>query len=139
MMRKKHYSIPISPIAWQRAGLNGKRFYDNQSHDKISIGLVLRQQHNQEPLFKGPLRLDVVFYVKRPECKKKDTSPWHITTPDYDNFLKFLGDTLNKVIWDDDRYVCAGSWLCIYDDTPRTEFRISELSHDPITINWDNL
>jgi Holliday junction resolvase RusA-like endonuclease len=136
-MRSKHYCIPVNPIPWQRAGINGKRFFDRQENDKVSFGLILRDQHGFEPLFSGPLRFDVVFYIKRPKNKQRQPSPWHITTPDFDNYLKFLSDSMNSVIWEDDKYVCAGSWLLIYDENPRTEFTITELKDDPINIIWN--
>jgi len=126
-MRSKSYCIEINPIPWQRARCRGKQFWDNQVKDKVSYGLIMQQQHGKEPLFKGPLRLDIVFYIRSPKARSKHASLWHTTWPDFDNFLKFICDAMNKVIIVDDKYICSGSFDCKYDPNPRTELTLTEL------------
>ena len=126
-MREKHYTIPLKPIPWKRCGLSGTKFFDTQVSDKIAFGLYLNQQHGSEPMFSGPVALDVTFFMSS-QNKIKRTGP-HYSTPDLDNLLKLLLDAIvnTKTIMTDDRLISFITAKKIYDKNPRTEFTIREL------------
>lgn len=130
MARTKEYIIDLFPIPWKRAGQNERHFYDRQTHEKTAVGIHLVSQHGSDPVFCGPLHMDLTFYMPLPKslCKRKKTV-WHHTTPDLDNLEKFLLDTITKtgVIWRDDRLVSSMSVKKIYDKHPRTHIVIKEL------------
>jgi Holliday junction resolvase RusA-like endonuclease len=126
-MRSKTYCINVSPISWQRAGMNKARFFDKQVQDKIAVGLLLRKQHGNDPLFDGPLGIDIIFYIKHSKVKPKPLVKWHFTTPDVDNFLKFIFDAMRSVVMVDDRLFSQVNMTKVYDMNPRTEFTIREL------------
>lgn len=131
-MRIKHYSIPINPIAWKRAGISKNRFYDTQAHEKNSCGLIVIQQHNNEPPFENkPLGIRVVFHIRAPKSKSKFNLTWHYTYPDEDNFKKFLYDMLtDSGVIQDDRLFAHSETYKVYSKDPRTEFSIWELSDE---------
>lgn len=128
-MRTKTYIIPIQPIAWKRAGLNGSLFFDRQKAEKLATGLYLSQAHNNEEPFSGPLSMDVTFYLPAPRDKKSRTPGIYCyKTPDLDNLIKFLCDSCNDAnIWEDDKLVCKITTQKIYDKNPRTVLILTEL------------
>lgn len=135
------YVIDGSPVRWQRAGRHGSRYYDSQQKIKVSYGIILTNLHGTRPIHTKPLHLDVVFYFPIPQYAKSLKDPLNInprkqskrdgmpmtTTPDLDNCVKFLLDSGNKIIWQDDSIVCSMSIKKVYSENPRTEFIITEL------------
>lgn len=127
-VRSKSYCIKIPPIAWQRARLNGQRFFDGQTKEKVAFGLYLNQQHNDESLFSNPITLDVVFYMAQPKSlKDRKGTMYHSTKPDLDNLIKFLLDSIKDVLIVDDKIICSIYAKKVYDKEPRTEFVITEV------------
>lgn len=129
-LRTVNYTIPITPIAWKRAGSNGKRFFDQQVHDKIRVGIDLISQHNDQQKFIGPLHMDIKFIWPIPESiKRRSPSIWHVTVPDIDNCIKFILDTIGKTgtIWTDDRIVCSLNAVKIWGPESSIDITIREL------------
>jgi Holliday junction resolvase RusA-like endonuclease len=130
MSREKEYIINIAPIAWKRAGVKGKLFYDRQSHEKLATGLYLVQQHGNSPQFTLPVEVDVTFHLPLPQLKKnRERTQWHSKTPDIDNLQKFIFDAINdtRIIWKDDAIIASLRCKKIYDTKPRTHIIIREL------------
>jgi Holliday junction resolvase RusA-like endonuclease len=131
-MRSKSYVISLPPIAWKRSGLKWKPskdkrkipFYDQQLKEKIAIGIMLSNQHNDEPLFSIPIHISCRFYIYKP---RKTFNIYPIKTPDVDNLCKFLFDVMKDVLITDDRIICSLSVAKVYDSNPRTEFTITEI------------
>lgn len=130
--RVKEYVIPGNPIAWKRTGLNDKRFYDRQMHEKLAIGIYFQQQHGNEKLFSDALELEMVFYMPILAAYKGKTSYyWHMTLPDLDNLQKFMLDTITQtgVVWKDDRQVSSIIAKKVHDCNPRTHIIVRELDY----------
>jgi len=128
-MRSKEYCIKITPIAWQRVVRSSNRSYDNQTRDKVSFGLYLAQQHNDEPFFDKPIHLDVTFYMPIPNpIKERSNSVYHATAPFLDNLYRFLVDAIKDIVIADDRVICSLSVKKVYDKEPRTEIVITEVA-----------
>ncbi len=127
-MRSKSYCIKVKPMAWQRAGRNGSRYFDAQAKDKLAHGLYLINQHDDEPLFDKAIRIDAVFYMAIPKTlQNRSHTKYHTKSPDIDNLKKFLLDSLKDVLITDDRIVSELGAAKYYDKDPRTEFTITEL------------
>ena len=129
-MRVKEYIIEGSPIAWKRTGLNDKRFYDRQMHEKLAIGLFFQQQHGNEEPFEDPLEVEMLFYLPiLAKYKGKTGYYWHTTLPDLDNLQKFILDTITQttVVWKDDRQVSSIIAKKMHDCKPRTHIIVREL------------
>lgn len=129
-MRTKKYCINVAPIAWQRVTHSSpsSRFYDSQTRDKVSFGLYLAQQHNDEPFFDNPIHLDVVFYMPFPKLTKdQPTSIYHSATPYMNNLWRYFVDAIKDILIRDDRVICSFSAKKVYDKDPRTELVITEV------------
>lgn len=125
----KVYVIKGDPTPLMRAGRNGKRTFDPQKNLKIMAGIDLVSQHNNEPLLEGPLHLDVTFFMAPPKSisiKRKALlcGQPHIFKCDLDNLIKFIGDVCNGIIYYDDCAIAKITAKKIYDEIPRTEFKI---------------
>lgn len=126
--RERHYNIPCKPIAWKRAGVNGKRFYDTQKAEKEAYALFLKNYHGNEEPFSTPIEVVITFYLPKPAKTPKANMPiYHATKPDIDNLCKFLFDAMNEVIFTDDRLVARLIVEKKYTIDPRTEITIKEL------------
>lgn len=127
--RSKTYVVNLNPQPWKRAGLNGKKFFDQQKQDKIAFGLYLLQQHNNEPLFSGAIEVNITFFMPIPPGKKKHIKPgtYHKTVPDNDNLEKFILDAAKNVCYTDDRIISVSTHKKIYDNNPRVEMTITSL------------
>lgn len=130
--RQKTYHLDFKPLAWSRAGYNRvSGFYDTQARDKTCMRIYLENQHFGEELFHKPCRLDVVFYMPIPanHYRKKVQPIHHVFTPDLDNLIKYLLDSIKGIIIADDRMVCSITAKKIYTsaDSTRTEFTITEV------------
>lgn len=130
-MRMKSYLIETTPMSWSRAGHNGRYFYDKQRHEKTVYGLWINKCHGDEPMFTGPLELDVTFFMPIPLLNKnRYETIYHHIVPDLDNCCKFLMDAINNLdgkVWHDDKQVSVLKAKKIYDKVPRVEFTITEL------------
>lgn len=129
-MYTKTYTIPVEPIRWKHPGRNGKQYYDLQIREKYAVGLYLQRDHQDSPMFMGPLKLELIFYMKIPKLvRNRSKSQWHANAPDCTNLVKFIEDAITKtgVIWQDDRQVAWQDNRKIYDTNPRIEIRITEL------------
>ena len=84
------------------------------------------KKHFLEPL-DGPLALTLIFYLKRPKSRRKDT--YVSTTPDLDNLEKAVLDGLSDVAYIDDRLVVAKNSIKRYVITgePRIEVTVTNL------------
>lgn len=123
------YVIPGNPVALARPRLTKKKIYDSQRNEKLVAGINLKNQHGDQPLFEGPIHLDVNFYLKMPARQNPDKMEgrWHIFKPDLSNLLKFIEDIGSGVIYKDDCIICSVTATKYYGKEPRTEFEIKTL------------
>ena len=134
---KIQFQIPGPPKHQQRhrSSSRGKFIhqYDPSAKDKKSFLLQAKQYAPKSP-HNGAVYLTVWFCMKRPkshygtgknQAKLKDSAPlWHTNTPDVDNCIKFVMDSLNKVFWKDDSQVSSIIAQKRYDENPRTVIQI---------------
>jgi Holliday junction resolvase RusA-like endonuclease len=131
LVRSKTYCIPIPPISWKRAAMNGSRFFDPQTKEKVTFGIYLLQQHNDEPLFECPIHIDLSFHMIAPKSMKNHKKfPPHGVAPDVDNLVKFILDAIKDVLIKDDRQVASISARKLYDKEPRTIITITEIDRE---------
>jgi Holliday junction resolvase RusA-like endonuclease len=75
-----------------------------------------------------PVTLRVVFYVRYPKgtpAKKMFTGIEPTKKPDLDNYIKFILDCSNGILWHDDSQVIAITAEKHYDVNPKTKIIIS--------------
>lgn len=112
--------------------------YDPSSRDKKEMWLQIARFKPKRP-FTGNIMLKVIFYMPRPKSHfrtgkfkhlLKDNVPdRHSITPDLDNLIKMVCDTIqgkNRMIVDDSQ-ICMIQAEKVYG-RPRTEVIIEEIS-----------
>lgn len=144
-------TIPGDPIAKKRARFARKgRFvhvYSDQETEESKWIMQMREQLNKYrfesgfgPIFKGPVEIKIIFWVRRPKSHygtgknygivKASTPKFPTGKPDIDNYVKFAMDCLNHCsIWPDDSYVVGEATKKRYG-SPRTEIEITEANDD---------
>ena len=134
MKRSQIYIINGPPIPWARAGLNRSTgtIYDTQLGEKFDYQLQLKQQQDINGFFKGPIHIDVTFFMAIPKswsAKKADENRGkpHAKKPDFSNLLKFIEDAATGILYIDDCLIYAVTGRKIYDDCPRTEITLREI------------
>lgn len=128
------YVIPNNPISLKRPRYSSitKKMYNSQRGEMLVMSIGLQSQHDDEPLFEGPLHMDIVFYMPIPQSKSKKEQEalqgqYHISRCDLDNMIKFYCDLGNSVLYHDDSQIVSISAKKIYDKVPRVEFSISPI------------
>lgn len=120
------YIILGNPIPLARARLTRDRVFDPQKQLKLITGINLRTQHDERPLYHGPLHLDVVFFMPR-AISNKAKSSYHSYKPDLDNLVKWICDISTTILFDDDCIISKITASKVYDKNPRTEFTLVSL------------
>ena len=130
--------IPIEPTPWRRAGIYGKRFFDLQASLKKKI---INCFNSPEALLSNkPLHLVMLFLMKIPKSlsKKKKlelNGKPHKKAPDLSNMIKFIEDTFNKYIWEDDRLISKISAEKRYSHISATAFSVvPHVPESPVNI-----
>jgi len=134
------FTVPGNPIAlkrhrsFQRGDFKGT--YDPSKGDKLNF-LAKAIEHRPDVPLDEPLRVKLSFYFQRPKIhygtgknanKLKESAPmWHTKTPDVDNIVKFIADSLNKIFWRDDSIICQLVVIKMYSESPRVRIEISKL------------
>ena len=125
-------TIPAVPVAQprHRVAKTGVAYLpsDHPVHAfKATCALTWHQEAQSGPLT-GPIHLDVIFVLPRPQrlTRKRRANPrvHHDKKPDLDNLLKALKDSLNKLAWHDDSQVCSCHAVKCYasaDEPPHVE------------------
>ncbi len=124
------YVIEGLPIPWQRPRLSRRTFFDSQKLQKSNYALTIQSQHEGQPFYtKTPFELIVNFYFPIP-CSLKPRSREELLGQPYphksdlDNLTKFVLDSCNSILFDDDSRCYRIIASKTYDNTPRTEFAI---------------
>jgi Holliday junction resolvase RusA-like endonuclease len=140
----KTYIIEGNPTALKRPRYSSKtnRMYNPQRSHMLVISISLQNQHDNDPIFEGPLHMDVTFYMpyssrvsKRKINKVREAiannQPVNYlpadTRPDLDNLIKLLADCCTGVLYQNDAIITSITAKKVYDDNPRTEFSIRPL------------
>ena len=118
------------PLARIRISRSSFRIYDSQKELKLVTQITLKNQHGDRKLYKGPIRVDAIFYFHIPKTHK-DTKPgyYHVFKPDVDNLCKMILDVGNSTLFHDDCIVSEITCKKVYGDPPRTEFTIYQLEN----------
>lgn len=118
------FTVPGEPEGMQRPragfrqGRGGKKFIQMYSPKesvayKQKIALFARSRRPDKP-FEGPIRVDVIAYLARPQYLQTPKSPahaiWCTQKPDRDNIDKAVLDAITEAggFWHDDKQVCCG-------------------------------
>ena len=124
------YVLEGDPVALARGRHVGRRVYDSQKNEKLVLGITLRNQHGDRPLYDGPLLLDVTFFMPIAKSREKHRAhlmdSCHFYTPDLSNLIKFVEDLSANILYHDDCLIAKIIAKKIYGE-PRTEFTLTKL------------
>lgn len=122
------YVIPGDPTPLARARLCPSGIYDPQKQAKLGWGLQLVNQHKNLGYFKGPIALDITFFMAIPDSRKSNFSKlvntYHVYKPDISNMLKWVEDCAQGILYQDDCIISQVICKKLYSDEPRTELKI---------------
>ena len=110
-------TIPGEPAPWgvqafTVAGHAALRDKPASKSYKARVRLAAQEQYHG-PLLDGPLRADIVFYLRRGPSVKR---PMPTVKPDLTNLRKAVEDGLTGVVWKDDAQVVMGQTVKVYAD-----------------------
>ena len=132
-------SIPGKPIAQARPRFVRRgKFVATYNPQETEAGRFVLSVMSQLPAnfspFKGPLNLLCTFCLQIPvtTSKKKKEAMLagrilHTKRPDCSNYLKFIEDCMNGVVWLDDSQIVRINAEKVYAEAPSTEIVIEEL------------
>ena len=126
------FAIPGSPVPFARAGSNGKRRYtpSRQSNYMAEIAILASQAMGADQPFEGAVRLQVrvesIHPIKWSKAKKA-TTKWRVSTPDFDNILKILGDAMQGVVYLNDAQIADAEIQKIYSSKNCVSVFVMEL------------
>jgi len=100
------------------------RTFDPQSDEKETTRWQIKARMKGRSPLEGPLSLTMLCVFKRPKSRK---DIFHITKPDLDNLIKWVGDVGNGLLWKDDRQIITISADKIYGEVPRTVITVSKI------------
>lgn len=126
--------IPHSPIPAARPRVTQRVTYNPKQREQIKTTYVIKKQYTQSPLT-TPLEVTFLFFMpmpKRMSLKKKEAllgAP-HTKKPDLDNLIKFYLDSMNGVVYNDDKQIYEINSCKVYSERPRTEIIVLEYTDE---------
>lgn len=125
------FIVPGSPQALARPKLTKSKLYDSQKHFKLNYGLYLDDQFQGKRKFTGAVFLDVIFYMDilkaSAQRRAKLLDRPHFAVPYLSSLIRYLEDSAENAIFDNDCLIWKISASKIWSSNPRTEFTISEI------------
>lgn len=87
--------------------------------------VAISQTKIRKPIV-NPIKVEISFYLQRPESRKK--YPYPDVKPDIDNLIKSVIDGLQGIVFHDDKQIISLHANKLYsNDKPRTEIYIQEV------------
>jgi len=121
----------------------GARFpvitHDNpKTRPWVSSVRIQAQQHAPKALWLGPISLELLFTIPKPQSLPKRRPSWAIRKPDLDKLIRSVKDALSGVIYKDDAQVIYESAKKEYGNAPGVEVVIRQVSQDLSMKGKDN-
>jgi len=120
--KKGFYNAKIGRVMMTKAG--GRR--EENWRQAVSFA-AMQAMGDREPL-RGPILLDVTFFMPRPKSHfragkhagelKPDAPSIHISKPDRTKLLRGTEDAMKGIVWADDSQVWGGSITKLYGSRP---------------------
>ena len=139
MKKRIRLSIPLEPVPKGRprvAFTNGKvRTYTPERTLQAEYDLRLFLMKHRDKMFEAhvPVKMSVTFYRTKPKwCPKGMTkAEWSTSTmperkPDTDNYIKWLLDSMNGILVDDDAQITTLTARKRWSDSGRIEIDLQE-------------
>lgn len=124
--------IDADPIPLQRARAGKNRFYDPQYVAKKNFAYEFMSHVPLDRVINSPMSFDLIFVIKIPKSwskkkKAKFLDQPHTQTPDVDNLIKFIFDSLNSRVFVDDSQIFKVEAMKMWGEKGKT---IMEINYD---------
>lgn len=139
MNRTHRIVLNVPPVALARPRFSkiNSEVFDSQSILKKKIGWLLAKEAKKSKIIMmdGLISLSLFFFIKIPQSasKKKQArmegKPCG-KKPDLDNYVKFILDIMNGIVYEDDRQVFKLYCEKIWSSNPRIDIEIEEVHED---------
>jgi len=131
-VRTKTYVIKGLPQALVHRRTDDVIAWGTTKQVRLLTSIELQRQHDDEPLFEGPLSLDVMFFFPLPltarsKCKARPGDQ-HLMPPSLFTLVHFLEAVTHGIIYDCESTIAHVSCKKTYDPEARTEFTLTEIS-----------
>lgn len=119
------YELSGTPIPWMRAGRKGNKYYDKQMSEKTKAQWEVKAAMSGLYSHSEPLKVVMEFHMPIPKSwskvkQKRALHKPHSSRPDLDNLLKFVDDSLNQILWEDDAIIYEVHIRKFYSKDPKT-------------------
>lgn len=127
----KTYVIPGNPLSLSRVKVRNADFSHSQRllHGKCKV--FLESQHGDLPKYKGPLHIDVTFFMHVPEAQRKNRKSLEGTpftcSPLLADCFMIIEHFAHETLFDDASYIFSINAKKIYSLDARTEFTVREV------------
>lgn len=102
--------------------------YNSQSEEEETVGWRLRSRIGTKKPFEGPIIVSTIFVFAWPKSWPKKKRPTHhMSKPDIDNLIKWIGDVGNGILWHDDRQIVEWWASKLYGEEPTTIITVSRM------------
>lgn len=128
-MSSKRYVLWSEPHPYIRSDKE-RRIWDSLKQSRFIQITDLLEQHGESPLFKGPLAVEIYFYLKSHDKAKKAPGPhdtFHHSGPSLASLLKFFEEMAAGVILSHAYQIATIKTYKRWDLQPRTEIIIEEI------------
>lgn len=130
-VRVERYILSGDPIPLTRIKFGDGRFWDSKKSCKIASKITLQSQHDDKPLFSGPLHLNISFYFPFLYKKKiRQSDELHSVKPDLDSLIKYITEIAEGILYEDDKSIACLIARKYFSTNPRTEIILSELGSE---------
>lgn len=131
------YVLEGDPIPWMRAGRKGNKYYDKQMTEKTAKQWEVKSQMMGLYSHSQPLKVIMEFHMPIPKSwakvkQKTALGKPHCSRPDVDNLLKFVDDSLNQVLWEDDALIYEVHIRKFYSNEPKTKLVVEPYQGDEL-------
>jgi Holliday junction resolvase RusA-like endonuclease len=119
-MKSLVFSIPKTPHAQRRVRFTkmGRTYSPNVAEEQWAIQHIIEQLPEDFEIITGPVAVFIVASFERPKShygtgrnagKLKKSAPKHcMNSKDFDNIGKHICDSMNKLVYKDDRQIVDG-------------------------------
>ena len=121
------------PVALKRPRMTRRGIvYDPSKKEKQVFDLKCRK-HRPEKAWTGPIKIEIIFYFKRPPSHikkdlrlRKNAPEHHTAKPDIDNLVKFVLDALKGFYIDDRQIIVLKASKCYMYCVSSTYIKINK-------------
>ncbi len=124
------YILPGNPMTFSRGDIK-TLYFQSQKDITLKYGIIISNQHDDKPFYKGPIQLVVDFFFDYPQKRREDNeqakSLYHTTNPSLSGLVRFIEKIAENVLYGNECTIAAIVANKYYDRQSRTEFYIKEL------------